>query len=676
MSTLRPPSRFSLVITGSDDSLQVLAFKGKEAISQPFSFAIQLVSDRANLDLEALLHQPAFLAFNAQNGIHGQIERITRSGSDTRLTHYSLTLVPSLAYLAHRTQHRIFQHLTVQQIIEQVLEEHGIFSDGYTFAGFSDYSPREYCVQYGESDLHFIQRLCFEEGFHYYFRHSPDSHQLVFGDKQQAFTPLKWPTPYVPGSGMVAEEPAITHFEMSLQARTNSTFSRDYDFEKASRIVQADNRAPRDERALESYTYPGGSFEAQSAQRYSLRALERHQAESCVVRGKSDQPSLLSGHFFTLSDHPLAECNVQWLLTHITHEGCQPQVLEEFASASTFDFQGYRNSFDGTPEIGTYRAQKTYAKPRVFGSQTARVTGPAGEEIHCDAYGRVRVKFHWDRSPASDERSSCWLRVSSSWAGERYGSVTIPRVGMEVLVDYVDGDPDRPIISGCLANSVNPVPLDLPAHKTQSVFRSRSTPQGTGFNELRIEDRKGQELIYLHAQRDFEQHIKHDSRVQIDGQREETITGNSISVLEAEDQRTVTADRKVQIKGNDHLQVATSQHTRVGQNLLADAGQQIHLKAGAMLVLDAGASITLMAGGQHLVISAAGIFSSTPIQVGGVAMPGTPAMPLSPGVVQVLHSIELDPSAQLQALQLKAPACAQCEALKANTQVGGIHVDA
>ena len=202
-----------------------------------------MITGRANLDLEALLHQPAFLAFNAQNGIHGQIERIARSGSETRLTHYSLTLVPSLAYLAHRTQHRIFQHLTVQQIIEQVLEEHGIFSDGYTFAGFSDYPPREYCVQYGESDLHFIQRLCFEEGFHYYFRHSPDSHQLVFGDKQQAFTPLKWPTPYVPGSGMVAEEPAITQFEMSLQARTNSTFSRDYDFEKASRIVQADNLA-------------------------------------------------------------------------------------------------------------------------------------------------------------------------------------------------------------------------------------------------------------------------------------------------------------------------------------------------------------------------------------------------------------------------------------------------
>lgn len=672
MSTLRPPSRFSLVITGSDDSLQVLAFKGKEAISQPFSFAVQLVSDRANLDLEALLHQPAFLAFNAQNGIHGQIERITRSGSDTRLTHYSLTLVPSLAYLAHRTQHRIFQHLTVQQIIEQVLEEHGIFSDGYTFAGFSDYSPREYCVQYGESDLHFSQRLCFEEGCHYYFRHSPDSHQLVFGDKQQAFTPLKWPTPYVPGSGMVAEEPAITHFEMSLQARTNSTFSRDYDFEKASRIVQADNRAPREECALESYTYPGGSLVAQSAQRYSLRALERHQAESCVVRGKSDQPSLLSGHFFTLSDHPLAECNVQWLLTHITHEGCQPQVLEEFASASTFDFQGYRNSFDGTPEIGTYRAQKTYAKPRVFGSQTARVTGPAGEEIHCDQYGRVRVKFHWDRSEANDDSSSCWVRVASNWAGAQYGAVTIPRVGMEVLIEYENGDPDCPIICGCLANSTHPVALTLPADKTQSVFRSRSTPGGAGYNELRIEDRKGQELIYLHAERDMHHIIKHDSRVHIEGQREAHISGTSRCVFQSEEQHTVGADRKVQLKADDHLHVAASIQTCAGQDLLVQAGQQVHIKAGGHMVLDGGQSLTLTAGGQHLVINAAGIFSSTALELGGVPQAVLAAAPLLPGQVASMQpalaqlpamspalSLIIDDSRQLGACQ-----CPICEACK------------
>ncbi|NNA10760.1 type VI secretion system tip protein VgrG, partial [Pseudomonas lundensis] len=183
-------------------------------------------------------------------------------------------------------------------------------------------------------------------------------------------------------------------------------------------------------------------------------------------------------------------------------------------------------------------------------------------------------------------------------------------------------------------------------------------------------------LIYLHAQRDLEQHIKHDSRLQVDGQRSETVTGNSISVLQAEEQRTVSADRKVQILGSDHLHVATSAHTRAGQSVLAEAGQEIHLKAGAMVVLEAGAALTLKAGGQHIVISAAGIYCSSPIQLGGVPIPGTPAMPLTPGAVEVLHSVELDPATQIQALSLKAPACPQCETLKKTVAVGGAHADA
>ena len=676
MSTVSRQTRFQLTLMGSDQPFSVLAFKGEEAISEPFSFDIQLVSEQASLDLETLLHQPAWLSFGPGHGIHGQIERITRASTGKRLTHYRLTLVPSLAYLAHRTNHRIFQQLSVQQIIQQVLEEHGLLSDVYSFAGFSEYPPRDYCVQYGESDLHFIQRLCFEEGFHYYFRHSPDRHELVFGDKQQAFTPLKTPTPYVPGNGLVAQGPVVHDFQMSLQACTNRTFTRDYDFDKAGRTLEADSRSPSSMRPLERYTYPGRFTRDQEGQRHSLRTLERHQAQHCVVSGQSDQPALLSGHFLTLSEHPTPANNAQWLLTRVRHEGHQPQVLEEAAPAADEGFQGYRNTFEGTPEIGTFRAPTVYEKPRIFGSQTARVTGPAGEEIHCDPYGRVRVKFHWDRSPVTDERSSCWLRVSSSWAGAHYGGVSVPRVGMEVLVDFVNGDPDCPIISGCLANSLNPLPLDLPANKSQSVFRSRSTPGGNGYNELRIEDRQGQELIYLHAQRDLEQHIKHDSRLQVDGQRSETVTGNSISVLQAEEQRTVSADRKVQILGSDHLHIATSAHTRAGQSVLAEAGQEIHLKAGAMVVLEAGAALTLKAGGQHIVISAAGIYCSSPIQLGGVPIPGTSAMPLTPGAVEVLHSVELDPATQIQALNLKAPACPQCETLKKTVAVGGAHADA
>ncbi|MQU63430.1 type VI secretion system tip protein VgrG [Pseudomonas sp. FSL R10-1350] len=663
-------NRFSLSIKGADHELQVLAFTGNEAISTPYAFELELVSARADLDLEAWLHQPAFLAFDSQGqGIHGHISSMGRSSPGTRLTHYRLTLEPQLAYLAHRTNYRFFQHLTVQQIIETLLEEHGILGNAYTFNSFSSYTPRDYCVQYGESDLRFIQRLCFEEGFHYHFRHSPDGHHLVFGDKQQAFTSLNQPTPYVHRAGMVASQPSIDHFGLRLQASTNRTFRRDYDFQQASRTLEAGSSAEHNERALENYSYPGRFTETAQGQRQSQRTLEHHQTGYCQASGSSNQPSLCSGHCLPMTGHPNATFNSGWLLIGVQHEGKQPQVLEEYgantaqADAGGFS-QGYRNTFQATPEAVTYRPQTVFPKPRLIGSQTARVTGPVGEEIHCDEYGRVRVKFHWDRSAIDDDQSSCWLRVSSSWAGDNHGAVTIPRVGMEVLVGYLNGDPDQPIISGCLANSLNPTPLTLPANKTQSVLRSRSTPGGSGYNELRIEDRKGLEHIYLHAQRDLQQHIKNDSRLQIEGKREETVTGNSVSVLKAEEQRTVSLDRKVQLKANDHLAVAVSSHTVVGGALVAEAGMHVHIKAGARVVLQAGANITLMAGGQHVLIGAAGIYASCPILLGGLPVPGLPAVPLLPGEVAPMQGMSLAPSTQMLALSEGKSVCPQCEILK------------
>jgi len=368
------------------------------------------------------------------------------------------------------------------------------------------------------------------------------------------------------------------------------------------------------------------------------------------------------------------------LLTAIHHHGKQPQVLEELGSTSQpvdgegFT-QGYRNTFHATPQEVTYRPQAVFAKPRLLGSQTARVTGPVGEEIHCDEYGRVRVKFHWDRSAVDDDQSSCWLRVSSSWAGDSHGAVTIPRVGMEVLVGYLNGDPDQPIINGCLANSLNPTPLALPANKTQSVLRSRSTPGGSGYNELRIEDRKGQEHIYLHAQRNLQQHIKNDSRLQVEGKREETITGNSVSIVKAEEHRSVSLDRKVQVNANDHLAVAVSSHTLVGGALVAEAGMQVHIKAGARVILQAGANITLMAGGQHVLIGAAGIYASCPILLGGLPVPGMPAVPLLPGEVAQLQSVSIAPSTQMQALIEGNPSCPQCEALAQNSYQESANAD-
>jgi len=636
-------ARFNLTIQDMEHDLQVLEFKGKEAISTPYAFEVVLVSERPNIDRESLLHKQAFLSFSAGNGIHGQIHRVAKGDAGKRLTRYSVTLVPRVAYLVHRINQRIFQQLTVPQIIAQVLEEHGINRDLHLFQLGTTYPKREYCVQYNESDLHLIQRLCQEEGIHYHFRHSREKHLMVFGDDQTVFPKLDRPTPYKQDSGMVAEGPVIKHFQDRLEARPSRTTRRDYDFEKSRILLESDYQpdAHLAQPDLEDYDYPGRFILRERGKLLSKRALERHRSDYLLVEGNSDQPMLVSGHFLQMSEHPCTEWNDLWLLTEVRHECKQPQVLEENTTSGASGHenelvQGYRNQFVAAPWDVFYRPPHDYEKPRMQGNQTAMVTGPKGEEIHCDQYGRVKVQFFWDREGHHDDKSSCWLRVASNWAGNAHGSITIPRVGMEVLVSFLEGDPDQPLISACLANSANPVPYKLPEHKTRSVFRSRSSPHSSGFNELHLEDRTGRELIYLRAQRDMEQKIENDSRLEVGNERRETIKGNSISVLEAEEHRTITADRRVQLKANDFLHVARNSHTKVDQTLVIEAGQQVHIKAGAHIVLDAGASISLRAGGEHFVVGHGGIFGSSEYQVGGAPIVSSAASISLPGSIDTL----------------------------------------
>ncbi len=252
-------------------------------------------------------------------------------------------------------------------------------------------------------------------------------------------------------SGLVADEPVIKGFNLRFATRTSRTTQRDYDFEKARMTLQADYRPALEngQPDLEDYQYPGGFLQRERGKLSSRRALEAHRADYRQAEGRSDQPTLVSGHFLELSEHPRQEWNDLWLLTSVRHEGLQPQVLEESLPSDTSerkdDFhQGYRNTFTATPWDVFYRPQQAYEKPRILGSQTALVTGPRGEEIHCDQYGRVKVQFHWDREGQTDDKSSCWLRVASSWAGTSHGAVTIPRVGMEVLVSFLEGNPDFP----------------------------------------------------------------------------------------------------------------------------------------------------------------------------------------------------------------------------------------
>lgn len=624
-------THFSLTLDGQRHDLQVLEFHGREALNQPYRFEVDLVSERPDLDLQSLLGQPAFLAFSPDgHGIHGLVHDAAQGESGKRLTRYRLVLQPKLAWLAQRTNQRIYQQLTVPQIIAQVLEEHGILGGAYRFQlGPSVYPERDYCVQYDESDLHFIQRLCEEEGLHYHFEHSGQGHVLVFGDDQTSFPRLGQPTAYVQDSGMVADEPVIKRLKLRMATRSNRVTRRDYDFEQPRLLLEAAAKSEF-QPDLEDYDYPGRYTERTRGKHLAQRALERHRADYQLAEGRSDQPRLLSGHLLEISDHPRREWNDLWLLHEVIHQGKQPQVLEESISnfgagllpspihgrgaggeglsGNSDDFhQGYRNHFSASPWNILYRPPLHHPKPRVLGSQTAVVTGPKGEEIHCDQYGRIKVQFHWDREGQGDDTSSCWLRVSSSWAGDRYGGIAIPRVGMEVLVTFLEGDPDQPLVTGCLYHKEHVVPYDLPANKTRSVFKTLSSPGGGGYNELRIEDRKGAEQIYIHAQKDWDENIEHDQKIRIGHERHDTVEANSYTELKAEEHHTTHLDRKVEIRADDHLTVAQNQHIKLGTAQLTQAGREIHLKAGQKMVIEAGLEITLKAGGSFIKLDPSGI---------------------------------------------------------------------
>ncbi len=623
-------AHITLAISGVETDLQVLGFEGHEKLNQPYRFDIEVVSERPDLDLETLLHRPAYLAFGpAGKGVHGVIHGARQGDSGKRLTRYSLSLRSQLAYLTHSRDQRIFQHLSVPQVIAQVLEGHGIQADVYRFQLGYVYPERDYCVQYDESDLHFIQRLCEEEGISFHFQHNEAGHILVFGDDQTIFPKLA-PVAYQQDSGLVADRAVVKRFGVRLETRSSHATFRDYDFEQPRLRMEA-GYGSEFTPTLEAYDYPGRFTDRIRGKHLAKRSLERLRADYELAEGLSDA-YLASGHFLALTDHPRQQWNDLWLLTEIHHQGKQPQVLEESITHSPSPHplapsplagegwgeggneftQGYRNHFTATPWDIFYRPRLEHPKPKVLGSQTAVVTGPAGEEIHCDKHGRVKVHFfwdreHWDREGLADDKSSCWLRVSSSWAGDRYGGIAIPRIGMEVLVTFLEGDPDQPLVTGCLYHAEHVPPYELPANKTKSVFKTLSSPGGEGYNELRIEDRKGAEQIYVHAQRDWDQNIEHDQKIRVGFERHDTVEANAYSEFQAEEHRTTHGDRKTEVRASDHLTIGDSQHVKVGNGHFVEAGNEIHYHAGSKVVIDAGMELTASGGGSFLKLDPSGV---------------------------------------------------------------------
>ena len=663
----------------------VYDYQGEEGFSRCFRLQVTLVCHTPLPELTTLLQQPAALVLHSPHGavryLHGLVFDITELDRSARHLRYQLTVVPPLALLDLRRGVRIFQGQSVPAIVEQVLTEAGLSADTREWRLSRDYPPRDYCVQYNETELAFIERLLGEEGIHYHFVHTPEGARLIMADGPAGLDTLA-PLPFKAGSGQAADGHAVYRLSLGPGVRTGKVSLRDYHFARPALPLQPHSLTlpgadEADEQPLEDYRWPGSFTSQARGKQLTELGQQRHRHDRVKVSGNSDSPQLMAGHYQPLQDHPEPSYNQPWLITRLSYQGKQPQVLGELADGQS----EYHNHFDALPEASLYRPPCP-AKPQVPGQQSAIVTGPPGEEIYCDEFGRVKVQFYWDREGQGDEKTSTWLRVSQGWAGNGYGQFMLPRVGMEVLVSFIDGDPDRPIITGCLYNGANQVPYALPEHKTRSTFKTASSPGSDNANELRFEDKAGQEQIYLHAAKDYDQLIDHNKKTEVLNDQHTDTHGTHYGRTRGDHHHTVNGTHYSRTDGDRHEQVGGSRHTELASQELLKAGREIHLSAGQKLVIDAGTELTLNAGGSVIKLDPSGITLLGPainLNSGGSPGKGSGAAAVLAGlpvnVEQLLavdSSVPLDASpayewpainvkAQIQALLDGKPVCAICK---------------
>lgn len=469
---------YSFASAGED--FAVYSFSGTEAANTPFAFTIEIVSRLTALDIRSHIGQIGCLTIANKFGdvrfVHGIISSAGQLHTANGFTHYSLTLVPRLWFLDQIQDHRIFQHLSVIDIISNILTEQGFTEDAFAFKLSQSYNPREYCTQYGESNLHFISRLCEEEGIFFYFEHSKDGHTLCFSDheggpKIAGASDLR----FFHGAGLTPDEPIISKALVSVAIHSTMATYTEWNFQKPNLDLYSSKSQvgplPTGTN-LEQYLYPHFYQTQAEGKRYAGLQLARQQTFARVLSCESHCLQFLPAFTFSINSHPREDINDNWWILSVSHKGEQPGVLEYGAPDRPTI---YSASVKAIPASTRFVPPLAHPKNRITGVQTAIVTGLNGEEIFTDKYGRVKVHFHWDRLGKRDETSSCWIRVSQGWAGDKYGSMTIPRIGHEVWVTFLEGDPDRPLISGRAYNAANRPPPPLPESKTRP-FSGRNQP--------------------------------------------------------------------------------------------------------------------------------------------------------------------------------------------------------
>ena len=640
------------------EDLLFYRMRAVEGLSRVSCFELECLSENDAITVDDILAQNVHVEMKMPDEslrfFAGYVTRFAQAGTHGRYHVYRATVHGWMWFLTRTADCRIFQEKTVPDIVKEVFADHPTADFEDRLSG--NYEAREYCVQYRETDFNFVCRLLEEEGIYYYFEFDGDQNKLILVDSMETHSPFPGydQVPFIKPSGVGRSElENIAHWEFRREVKPGKWAHTDYDFKKPNVKLDAKSLIERGHphADYEVFDFPGEYLAKSEGDAYAKTRIEEVHRGYEVAEGSGNPRGIAVGCRFSVYGHPRADQNAEYLVTR-SEMNCQAEGFEsDGLGGATYDIV-----FSALNTDHAYRPERRTPRPLVKGPQTAVVVGPAGDEIHTDEYGRVKVQFFWDRYGNNDENSSCWMRVSHPWAGKNWGMIAIPRIGQEVIVECLEGDPDRPIITGRVYNANQMPPYDLPANATQTGIKSRSSKGGgtANFNEIRFEDKKGSEQVYVHAERNMDTMIEADETLTVGhdrtkkvGNDEDTEIGNnrteqvaaneSITIggsrtekvggkeditigasrtekVGATESVTIGAARTTKIGGADSLTIAAAQSTTIG------AAQSITV--GAAYSLTAGATISMTCGAAASITAAAGINLTTGAAINVMAPAG------------------------------------------------------
>ncbi|MEQ1759503.1 MAG: type VI secretion system tip protein VgrG [Vicinamibacterales bacterium] len=625
------PRAIEIVTPFDPKDLLFHTMHGREEVGRLSEYQLGLLSLKDNLDLNTILGQKVTVKLELPDQsfreFTGYVTRFAQQGLYGRYTAYVATVRPWLWFLSRTADCKIFQELTVPDIVKLVLADHPAADVKWQLSG--TYRTWTYCVQYRETDLNFVSRLFEQEGIYYYFKNAGGKNTMVITDSYGGHEPFpKYEDLAISIDSARVVRPDVQHitsWEIARQVQPGLYVHDDYDFERPSLELLTSKPLPRpySPSDYEVFDYPGSYVKKPEGQIYSAVRIEEYGAQFEAVNASTNARGLSVGHLVKVHDHPRRDQNAEYLVLSANYD----LEFSDYEAIPDRGGSGYACTFTAMPSKQQFRASRLTPKPVMQGPQTAVVVGPPGEEIHTDKYGRVKVQFHWDRYGKRDQNSSCWIRVSHPWAGRGWGAMSLPRIGQEVVVDFLEGDPDQPLITGRVYNAEQRVPYALPTEQTKSTMKTDSSKGSGGFNEFRFEDKKGAEQIYLHGEKDLDIVVKNERRESVTASRHLTVGGSRLE--------SVGADHHLKVAGDANHDTGTQHSLKVGTDLVLDAGKNITEKAGMEIYINAGMSIVIEAG-MDLTLKGPGGFVN--IGPAGVTIQGTMVLINSGGAAGTGHA--------------------------------------